>query len=187
MSKKDDTFEMLDDTPETSKKSIILLFILLLLMIGGIPTYVHKQSANQIKTVAPVSEPIEKEAPAAIPPAAAQSSIPISSVVHFDEASAIIKPDQLAKLQVFYQQIKDSTGTIQINGYTDNLGSSQDGLKLSQQRAEAVAASLESLGTGDKIKFIVASFGENNPVGDNLTVLGRQQNRRVELKFIPAP
>jgi len=178
---------MLDDTPKTSKKSIILLLILVSLMVGGIPTYFQKQSANQVKSVATVSEPIVKEAPTPPPPAATVPSIPISAVTNFDEASAIIKPDQMARLQTFYQQIKDSAGTIQINGYTDNLGSSQEGLKLSKQRADETAAYLKSLGSGDKLKFAVDSFGEKNPVGDNSTALGRQQNRRVELKFIPAP
>jgi outer membrane protein OmpA-like peptidoglycan-associated protein len=187
MSKKDDTYEMLDDTPENSKKSVILLLILLLLMIGGIPTYVHKQSANQVKTVAPVSQTVEKELPASSPPAAAQPSAPISLVINFEEATAIIKPDQLDKLQLFYQQVKDSKGTIQINGYTDNMGSSQEGLILSKQRAEAAAAALKSWGTGDKLKLVVDSFGEKNPVGNNSTALGRQQNRRVELKFTPSP
>lgn len=187
MSKKDDTYEMLDDTPESSKKSILLLLLLVILMAGGIPTYLQKQSTDQVKPVTNTSEPIEKETPASTPLAATVPSTPISAVINFDEASAIIKPDQMARLQAFYQQIKDSAGTIQINGYTDNLGSNQDGLKLSKQRADATATYLKSLVNVDKIKLNVDSFGENNPVGDNSTALGRQQNRRVELKFIPAP
>ena len=187
MSKKDDTFEMLDDMPKISKKSIILLFILVIAIMGGISTYFPRQSIDQEASTATVSEPIEKETPAPIQTASTQVSVPISAVVNFDEASANINPDQMQKLQAFYQSVKDLAGTIQINGYTDNMGLAQYGLTLSKQRAEAVAAYLNSLGSDAKIKFVVDGFGENDPVGDNSTTLGRQQNRRVELKFIPAP
>ena len=187
MSKKDDTFEMLDDMPKSSKKSIILLLILVIAIMGGISAYLHRQSLDQEASTSAVSEPIEKEAPALIPPVSTQVAAPISAIVNFDEASANINPDQIQKLQAFYQSIKDLAGTIQINGYTDNMGLAQAGLALSKQRAAAVAAYLNSLGSGAKIRFVVDGFGENDPVGDNSTALGRQQNRRVELKFIPAP
>jgi len=188
MSKKDDTFEMLDDGPETSKKSIILLLVILVLLVmGGIPTYLQKQASNRETSVASISQPTEKEAPAPTQLPVVQPSAPIAAIVSFEQASATIKPDQMAKLQAFYKSIKDLAGTVQIDGYTDNMGLAEDGLKLSKQRAEAVATYLKSMGSSDKLKFEVASFGENNPVGDNTTELGRQQNRRVELKFIPAP
>jgi len=187
MSKKDDTFEMLDDIPKNSKKSIILLFILVIAIMGGISTYLQRQSIDHEASTATVSEPIAKETPAPIQRASTQVAAPISAIVNFDEASANINPDQMQKLQAFYQSIKDLAGTIQINGYTDNMGLAQAGLVLSKQRAEAVAAYLNSLGSGAKITFVVDGFGENEPVGDNSTAIGRQQNRRVELKFIPAP
>ncbi len=186
MSKKDDTYEMLDDKPKTSKKSVIVLLFLVLLLVSGIPTYLQRQSIHQQASTVTVSEPLEKGTPAPIQSALTQLAVPISAIVNFDEGSAYINPDQMEKLQAFYQSIKDLTGTIQINGYTDNMGLAQDGLALSKQRAEAVAAYLNSLGSSGKIKFVVDGFGENDPVGDNSTALGRQQNRRVELKFIPA-
>ena len=76
-----------------------------------------------------------------------------------------------------------------IVGYTDNdpwkgktaEQSVQANLQLSQQRAQAVSAFLQKAGaTATQIKE-VAGLGESNPVADNTTAAGKQQNRRVEV------
>lgn len=186
MSKKDDTFEMLDDAPEKSKKSILLFVILILLTMGGISIYLQKQDNNEPSSVATVSTPVQNEPPASTQSPTVQPSV-ITAVVNFDQASAILTPDQKEKLTVFYNSVKDKTGIVQIDGYTDNMGLAAEGVVLSKQRSEAVAAYLQTLGSGKNLKFNIAYFGENNPVGDNSTEQGRRQNRRVELKFTPAP
>lgn len=183
MSNKDDTFEMLDDVPEAPKKSFILLIVIFLVMAGGLSFYLLNGSGTDEKLVSTTVEP----APEVDPPVTTQVAPPVSVVINFDEASSVINPDQEAKLLEFYQQISVSAGTLQIDGYTDNSDSNQDGQILSMQRAEAVAAALKSFGSNDKIELVLSGLGENNPVGDNNTVEGRQQNRRVELTFTPSP
>ncbi len=78
---------------------------------------------------------------------------------------------------------------VAIQGYTDNQGwknstAEQSQLKnqqLSLQRAQAVESYLQTCGViGTQIKS-VAGFGEAQPVADNATAAGRQQNRRVEV------
>ncbi len=73
---------------------------------------------------------------------------------------------------------------ISVAGYTDNQGSEAYNQALSEQRANSVAAYLK----GKKInpaRFEILGFGERNPVADNGTASGRNQNRRVELTLIP--
>ncbi|MEA4925196.1 MAG: OmpA family protein [Syntrophomonadaceae bacterium] len=184
MSIKDDTFEMLDNAPVKSKKSILLLVLMILIITGAIPFYLQQQSLTRVSPVVQANEQ-QPETPAAAPQPVVHN--PIKAVVTFDQVSAVIKPEQIAKLQTFYQSIKDMTGTLQIDGYTDNLGSVKEGAALSTQRSEAVAAYLKSLGLSSKITINLSSYGEKNPVADNSTDPGRQQNRRVELTFTPAP
>lgn len=185
MSIKDDTFEMLDNAPAKSKKSILLLVLMILMITGAIPFYLQQQSLIRVSPVVQANEPQPPETPAAAPQPAVHN--PIKAVVNFDQVSAVITPAQMAKLQTFYQSIKDMTGTLQIDGYTDNLGSEKEGAALSTQRSEAVAAYLKSLGLSSKITINLSSHGEKNPVADNSTEPGRQQNRRVELTFTPVP
>ena len=188
MSKIDDTFEMLDNTPEAPKRAIILLIIIGLLVVGGMSALALKQMGYSLNTISTMGESINttpgdnsiaNESPAVTPP----PSTPVEAVINFGEASTAIRPDQLAKIETFYQQIKDTPGTLHISGYTDDVGPDEEGLALSIQRANAVAESLPVLRNDPKVELVVEGFGEDYPVGDNSTALGRQQNRRVELKF----
>ena len=78
---------------------------------------------------------------------------------------------------------------VDIYGYTDNQGwknstaeqSYQKNLNLSQERAQSVSTYLMSCGVaGDQIQK-VEGLGEENPIADNSTAAGRQENRRVEV------
>ncbi|MBN1550718.1 OmpA family protein, partial [bacterium] len=69
---------------------------------------------------------------------------------------------------------------ILIEGDTDNTGSEEYNLQLSEQRAKSVANNLLLLGvSGSRISTV--GLGETNPVASNDTDFGRQQNRRVEV------
>jgi outer membrane protein OmpA-like peptidoglycan-associated protein len=67
-----------------------------------------------------------------------------------------------------------------VEGYTDSVGSDDFNLKLSQQRAETVRDYLLTQGLSDS-SVTAKGFGKSNPVADNDTPAGRQQNRRVEI------
>ena len=66
-------------------------------------------------------------------------------------------------------------------GHTDSTGSQQANYRLGQQRAAAVARYLLDAHGLDPRRVRVSSAGATQPVGDNATATGRQQNRRVEL------
>jgi outer membrane protein OmpA-like peptidoglycan-associated protein len=69
---------------------------------------------------------------------------------------------------------------LDVEGYTDSVGSDDFNLKLSQQRADAVRDYLVTQGLPDS-SVAAKGFGKSNPVADNNTLAGRQQNRRVEI------
>jgi outer membrane protein OmpA-like peptidoglycan-associated protein len=67
-----------------------------------------------------------------------------------------------------------------IEGHTDNSGTHEYNMKLSQKRAETVASYLENIGVATK-RVTTAGYGPDQPVADNTSDYGRQQNRRVEV------
>jgi len=70
---------------------------------------------------------------------------------------------------------------VEIQGYTDNVGSESYNKKLGQKRADAVKEYLVSKGVAAN-RLSTTSFGEGNPVADNKTADGRAMNRRIEFK-----
>ena len=72
---------------------------------------------------------------------------------------------------------------IEINGYTDNVGSSSDNQVLSENRAKAVYQYIVSNGI-QKNRISYNGFGEEFPVDSNDKEEGRSKNRRTEFKVI---
>jgi len=69
---------------------------------------------------------------------------------------------------------------VQVEGYTDSVGSDEYNMKLSNDRAGAVRDFLVSQGVQPG-NITAQGFGKSNPVADNSTAAGRAQNRRVNL------
>lgn len=86
--------------------------------------------------------------------------------------------NNLAKLAAFLNRYEDRT--VVIEGHTDNVGSDDSNLGLSQRRADSVKTFLAGQGVGMN-RLSASGMGEGNPVASNDSVTGRQQNRRVEV------
>jgi len=71
---------------------------------------------------------------------------------------------------------------VEINGYTDNIGTARANKLLSQKRANRLKDYLVSLGV-DSNRLIPLGKGEINFIASNETREGRQKNRRIELIF----
>ena len=74
------------------------------------------------------------------------------------------------------------SGSIEIVGHTDSIGTKRHNLKLSIIRAENTAKMLREFGLNEK--FIISKItgeGENFSIDTNGTVAGRYNNRRVEI------
>ena len=103
------------------------------------------------------------------------------SDVLFDTGKYTLKPgarEKLAKVAgilLAYPGLK-----VQIEGFTDNVGSDEYNQRLSEQRAMTVRDYLVQQGIN--LNNVTAQgFGKGDPVASNATPSGRQQNRRVEL------
>lgn len=95
------------------------------------------------------------------------------------------EPDDNAKqvLDELIKTMKAYTGTvIEINGFTDDVGTVSSNQVLSEKRAEGVRNYLVRGGVEPE-RITTKGFGEdpNFFVGDNKTPEGRQKNRRVEI------
>lgn len=84
----------------------------------------------------------------------------------------------LDRLVVFLNENPDRN--VEIEGHTDSVGSDEYNQDLSQRRADSVRSFLMRQGIGpDRISS--SGKGEHQPVADNESDGGRQQNRRVEV------
>jgi len=73
-------------------------------------------------------------------------------------------------------------GYVDIEGYTDSVGTPAANQKVGLARAMAVMRYLHDKHQIPLWRMNVISYGEENPVSDNKTKDGRAQNRRVEIK-----
>ena len=77
---------------------------------------------------------------------------------------------------------KNPEWKLRIAGHTDNVGSDGSNLKLSKERAEAVAKVFKDRGIDDS-RLIIEYYGEGQPIESNDTAEGRAKNRRVEMEI----
>jgi lipid-binding SYLF domain-containing protein len=103
------------------------------------------------------------------------------SNVHFSTGKADITADSEASLNDAVSALKEHPDwNIRVEGFTDNVGSSEANLKLSSDRAEAVMNWLAEHGI-DRGRLSSKGYGESRPVASNSTDEGRAKNRRVQL------
>jgi outer membrane protein OmpA-like peptidoglycan-associated protein len=101
--------------------------------------------------------------------------------VLFDFNKYTLKPEareRLARISgivLAYPDLK-----LQIEGYTDSIGSDEYNQTLSEKRAESVRDYLVSSGVGMN-SVAAQGLGKADPVADNSTAAGRKLNRRVEM------
>ena len=103
------------------------------------------------------------------------------SDVLFDTGRYTLKPNtqlSLAKVSGILQAYPGLK--VQVEGYTDSVGSDQYNQKLSENRADAVRDFLITQGVQTD-NITATGYGKSKPVADNATAQGRSQNRRVNL------
>ena len=124
-------------------------------------------------------------APAApVAPAATASKVTFAADAFFDFDKSVLKPEGKAKLDDLASKVQGiHLEVIVAVGHTDSVGSDAYNQKLSERRAQAVKAYLESKGI-DKSRVYTEGKGEKQPVADNKTKEGRAKNRRVEIEVV---
>lgn len=107
--------------------------------------------------------------------------ITFDSGILFDVNSYALRSearDNIAQLADVIKKYEDTN--ILYAGHTDNTGSNEYNMELSEKRAKSVAEYSAFLGVNPE-RMTIIGFGEEQPVATNETVEGRQQNRRVEI------
>ncbi|MDH5719351.1 MAG: OmpA family protein [Spirochaetia bacterium] len=104
--------------------------------------------------------------------------------IFFDYNSSVVKSESFSELNRLYEMlIENQSIKIEIGGHTDNSGSAEYNLKLSEMRAKAVYDFLISKGISeDRITYI--GYGSRQPAASNATEAGKFKNRRVEFKIV---
>ena len=103
----------------------------------------------------------------------------------FDFDSAVVRPELRSDLRVISANlINNPSSLIQVVGHTDNVGSAEYNLDLSERRANSVAAELRASGV-PSARIVTIGRGLTQPVASNETSAGRAQNRRVEIIIRP--
>ncbi len=101
---------------------------------------------------------------------------------NFDFNKAKIKSIYIPQLEKIAKALKSNPKLkIEIDGYTDDIGSKTYNLKLSKKRAEAIKDILVKKYHINPKRIIVKGFGEAYPLVPNTTSTNRAINRRVEI------
>jgi outer membrane protein OmpA-like peptidoglycan-associated protein len=101
--------------------------------------------------------------------------------VNFDTNNSTIKPDSAKTLDDAAAVLKAAAAlSVLVGGHTDNTGTPEANMKLSEERAKAVTAALVQRGIAAS-RLTPQGFGQTQPVADNRIEDGRAKNRRVEL------
>src|SRR4029079_1356724 len=108
------------------------------------------------------------------------------AAVNFKTGSAVLSPESKTTLDDIASKALNAKGyVLEVSGYADARGSIDKNRALSQRRADAVIRYLvESHNIPLRRIVTPYGYGETNPVADNTTKEGREQNRRVEIKLL---
>ncbi len=107
--------------------------------------------------------------------------VTFDSGILFDFDSAQLRSEARANLADLAASLQEYAGTsVLVVGHTDSRGTDSYNQALSERRAGAARAYLLSQGLSpDRVEAL--GMGEMEPVADNETDAGRQENRRVEV------
>ncbi len=149
------------------------------------PVWVHVDSGGGSYDVSVIEE---KAFQASIEPpkadalkAALDKDGHVALYIHFDFAKATLRPDATPVLKEVEKLLQDNPALrLSVEGHTDNIGTQQANLALSQSRAAAVVAALVKSGIS-ATRLRSSGHGADQPIAGNDTAEGRAKNRRVEL------
>lgn len=108
--------------------------------------------------------------------------VTFDSGILFATNKADLNATSKAELAKFAEVLKkNNTCSVDIYGHTDSTGNDAINNPLSERRAQSVVSYLKQRGVQAGQFQNIVGKGSTEPVADNSTVEGRQQNRRVEV------
>ncbi|QWV92170.1 outer membrane beta-barrel domain-containing protein [Geomonas oryzisoli] len=130
---------------------------------------------------APAPAPEPQPQPTAAEPSPGHYKYCITLQGEFDIDKAIVRKelrDQIAQVGNFMKKYPTTTAVIE--GHTDNVGSYNHNMDLSQRRAQAVVDVLTEQYGIERSRLAAKGYGFTRPIADNATDEGKQKNRRIE-------
>jgi OmpA-OmpF porin, OOP family len=105
--------------------------------------------------------------------------------INFESGRAALKPEGKDVLEQIYNLLIQAEDTkLELTGHTDNSGDKNGNYSLSIARAEAVKSYLIGRGIPAKRFQKVDGKGQDEPVDDNSTDMGKSKNRRVVVSIL---
>ncbi|MDD2385846.1 MAG: OmpA family protein [Bacteroidales bacterium] len=104
--------------------------------------------------------------------------------VYFDTGKSTLKPSSYEELNNLYKYLSlKKTTVVEIAGHTDDIGSDELNMTLSQNRANSVRNYLIKKGISPD-RIIAKGYGETQPIAINDSDENRAKNRRTEVRLI---
>ncbi|MCD4790356.1 MAG: OmpA family protein [Bacteroidales bacterium] len=129
----------------------------------------------------PLTDPVLKDVP--LKPLKSGEKVILKNIF-FETDKYDLKKTSEIELQKLIELLNKNPGIkIEISGHTDNVGTTEYNLELSQNRAKAVYDYLSENGI-DTNMLTYKGYGESQPVDTNDTEEGRANNRRTEFKVV---
>lgn len=114
-------------------------------------------------------------------------AVSFDSGLLFDFDSSTLRPDARENLQKLANIMnQDEDTNLMIVGHTDSVGDEDYNVRLSLRRSQSAANYLVAQGL-DRSRVTAEGRGEYEPIADNTTDEGRQENRRVEVAIFASP
>jgi outer membrane protein OmpA-like peptidoglycan-associated protein len=107
--------------------------------------------------------------------------IRITKQIHFETDSSKILGDSNSLMEEIADVLQSHQGIkkVEIQGHTDNRGTAEHNMQLSDARANAVKSWLVGAGV-DPNRLLAKGYGQTRPVAPNVTEANRARNRRVQ-------
>ena len=144
---------------------------------GGVGAYMDRQERDLRQATAGTDIEVQRQGD--------EIQLVFPDTITFDFNSAVVRPEMRSQLQEVARVLNEyPSSVLGVYGHTDNVGSMDVNQRLSEQRAQSVAGSLESFGV-NRARMQIRGYGYTQPIASNATPEGRAQNRRVELRVVP--
>lgn len=142
---------------------------------GGVGYYMDRQEARMRERLQGTGVQVRRDGD--------QLHLIMPGNITFPTAKYDIRSDFLPVLDSVAEILKEFDKTvITVSGHTDSVGASDYNQTLSENRAGSVKTYLVSQGiTSGRVQAV--GYGKRRPIATNDTAVGREQNRRVELKL----
>jgi OmpA-OmpF porin, OOP family len=155
--------------------------------LGGAPAAPQAPSvARPVSTApsAPRPQVTHSAAPAPVEAAAPAAGPSVNLTVNFPTGSAELTAATRASLDSLGKALASNdlaNFRFRIEGHTDNVGSREENLALSQKRAEAVVSYLTSQYNVAPARLEAAGMGQERPLVDTPPQTPEARNRRVQV------